>query len=150
MRRAEAGLALAATLHCLSGCAIGEVLGMALGAMLGWSNGMTIAVSIVLAFVFGYGLTIRSLVAGGMPLPAAARIALASDSLSIAVMELVDNLFMVVVPGAMDAGIEEIRFWLALLGSLVLAGVVAFPVNAWLIRRGGGHALVHRTHAGHH
>jgi len=150
MRGAEAGLALAATLHCLSGCAIGEVFGMALGVMLGWSNGLTIAVSIVLAFVFGYGLTIRSLVAGGMPLPAAARIALASDSFSIAVMELVDNLFMMAVPGAMDVGIGEIRFWLALLGSLVLAGIVAFPVNAWLIHRGGGHALIHRTHAGHH
>ena len=132
MSRADAGLAIAATLHCLSGCAIGEVLGMALGAGFSWSNGATIAVSIVLSFAFGYGLTIRSLVAGGMPLPAAARIALASDSLSIAVMELVDNLFMVIVPGAMDAGIDQLLFWAALIGSLALAGIVAFPVNAWL------------------
>ena len=150
MSRAGMDLAFAATLHCLSGCAIGEVLGMALGSMLGWSNVATIAVSILLAFAFGYGLTIRSLVRGGMPLPAAARIALASDSLSIAVMELVDNLFMVLVPGAMDAGIGQPLFWAALLGSLVLAGIVALPVNAWLIRRGGGHALIHQTHARHH
>ena len=143
-------LALAATLHCLSGCAIGEVLGMALGAWFGWSNGVTIAVSIVLAFFFGYALTVRSLLAGGMTLREAARIALASDTLSIAVMEIVDNLFMLVVPGAMDAGIGQPLFWGALLGSLILAGIVAFPVNAWLIRQGRGHAFVHRGHEGHH
>ena len=123
---------------------------MALGSMLGWSNGLTIAVAIVLAFAFGYGLTIRSLLAGGMGLREAGRIALASDTVSIAVMEVVDNVFMLIVPGAMDAGILQPLFWGALFGSLLLAGIIALPVNAWLIARGRGHALVHRSHEGHH
>jgi hypothetical protein len=150
MSRDNSRLALAATIHCLTGCAIGEVLGMALGAWLAWPNVATIVISIVLAFFFGYGLTIRSLLAGGMTLRETWRIALASDTLSIAVMEIVDNLFMLIVPGAMDAGIAQPRFWGALLSSLVLAGIVALPVNAWLIRQGRGHALVHRGHHGHH
>ena len=149
MNRTDARLVLAATLHCLSGCAIGEVLGMVLGDVFGWSNAVTIGASIALAVLFGYALTMRSLVAGGMKLADAGRIALASDTVSIAVMEVIDNLFMLIIPGAMDAGITQPLFWGALLGSLILAGIVAFPVNGWLIARGRGHALVHRSHEGH-
>jgi hypothetical protein len=141
-------LALAVTIHCLTGCAIGEVAGMTLGAVLGWGNGTTVAVSILLAFLFGYGLTLRSLAAANLPLSTALRLALASGTLSIAVMELIDNLFMLLVPGAMDAHVDQPLFWGALAGSLVLAGLVALPVNAWLIRRGRGHALVHGDHHG--
>ena len=139
-------LALAATIHCLTGCAIGEVTGMVLGNLLGWGDALTIAVSILLAFVFGYALTLRSLAAAKLPFPIALRLALASDTVSIAVMEVVDNLVMVLVPGAMDAHLDQPLFWGALAGALVLAGIVALPVNAWLIRRGQGHALVHGGH----
>ena len=142
-------LALNATIHCLTGCAIGEVTGMVLGSLLGWSDGLTIAVSVVLAFLFGYALTLRSLAAAKLPFRTALRLALASDTISIAVMEVVDNLVMVMVPGAMDAPLDRPLFWGALAGSLVLAGLVALPVNGWLIRRGQGHALVHGGHHGH-
>lgn len=139
-------LALSATVHCLTGCSIGEVLGMVIGTALGWNNGPTIAVSIALAFLFGYAFTLLPLRRGGLTLGAAARLALAADTLSITVMEVVDNSVMLVVPGAMDAGLSEPRFWVTLLLSLLVAGVAAYPVNRWLIRRGRGHALVHAHH----
>lgn len=142
-------LAFSATLHCLTGCSIGEVLGMVIGTGLHWRNGPTIAVSVALAFLFGYALTLVPLRRGGLSLGAATRLALAADTLSITVMEIVDNAIMLVVPGAMDAGLSQPLFWLALLVSLLLAGVAAFPVNRWLISRGRGHALVHRQHGGH-
>jgi hypothetical protein len=140
-------IVLAATLHCLGGCAIGEVLGMVLGTAFAWHNGTTVLVSIVLSFVFGYALTMRSLLAAGLGLAASVRTALASDTISIAVMEVIDNLFMLLLPGAMAARLDEPLFWASLAGSLLLAGTVAFPVNGWLIQRGLGHALVH---GGHH
>ncbi len=141
--------ALSATLHCLTGCAIGEVLGMVLGTAFGWSNGATVALSIVLAFFFGYLLTSLPLLRSGMPLGAVVPIALASDTVSIAVMEVVDNTIMVSIPGVMDAGLGDIAFWAALAGALVIAGAVALPVNRWLIGRGKGHAGVpqHHQHA---
>lgn len=139
-------VAFSATVHCLTGCSIGEVLGMVLGTSLAWTNERTIVVSIVLAFIFGYALTLRPLLGEGMAFMSAARLALASDTVSIAVMEVVDNSVMLAVPGAMDAPITAPVFWLALATSLVLAGVVAFPVNQWLIARGRGHAVVHEHH----
>jgi uncharacterized protein DUF4396 len=141
-------LARSATLHCLTGCAIGEVLGMVVGTSLGWSNAPTIALSIVLAFVFGYALTIRPLRAAGLPLARAVRLALASDTLSISVMEVVDNAIMLAVPGAMNAELTQPLFWVSLIVSLSIAGVSAYPVNRWLIVRGRGHALVHDVHEG--
>jgi hypothetical protein len=143
-------IAFSATIHCLTGCSIGEVLGMVLGTSLAWTNAMTVVVSIVLAFLFGYALTMRPLLRAGMGLLAAARLALASDTISIAVMELVDNSVMLAVPGAMDAPLTAAIFWIALAVSLVLAGIVAFPVNRWLIARGRGHAVVHAHHGGTH
>jgi hypothetical protein len=139
-------VAFSATIHCLTGCSIGEALGMVLGTSLAWTNGKTIVVSIVLAFLFGYALTMRPLLRDGMGLMAAARLALASDTISIAVMEVVDNSVMLAVPGAMDASLTSAIFWIALAISLVLAGIVAFPVNRWLIARGRGHAVVHAHH----
>ena len=139
-------LAFQATRHCLTGCAIGEILGLVIATQLGWHDLPSIILAIVLAFVFGYGLTLRPLVGSGMPLGEAARIAFAADTLSITVMEIVDNAIVVAVPGAMSAGITDGLFWGSLVLSLVIAGVVAFPVNRWLISRGQGHALVH----GHH
>jgi len=139
--------AWAATLHCLTGCAIGEVLGMVIGSALGWSNGATIALSVALAFFFGYLLTLRPLLAH-LGFARAARLALASDTASITVMEIVDNAIMLVVPGAMDAGLATLLFWASLVLSLVVAAVAAFPVNRWLIARGKGHAVVHAHH--HH
>ncbi len=141
-------MALSATLHCLTGCAIGEVAGMALGTSLGLSNLQTVAVSVGLAFVFGYSLTSMPLLRSGLALGAVIPIALATDTFSIVVMEIVDNLIMLVVPGAMDAGIGSVLFWGALSTSLVVAGAVALPVNRWLIGRGRGHAVLHAT--GHH
>ena len=140
--------AWSATLHCLTGCAIGEVAGMVIGTALGWGNAATIALAVVLAFLFGYALTMRPLLRGGLALPAAARLALASDTASIAVMEVVDNAVMLVIPGAMDAGLATPLFWGALALSLAIAAVAAFPVNRWLIARGMGHAVVH-AHHGH-
>jgi hypothetical protein len=143
-------LALRATLHCLTGCAIGEVLGMVIGTALGWSNAQTVALAIVLAFIFGYAMTAWPLLAAGLPLARALGTALAADTASIAIMEVVDNGVMLVVPGAMDAPISGLFFWIALAGSLVLAGIAAFPVNRWLLARGAGHALAHGRHGEEH
>jgi hypothetical protein len=143
--RALDRVALSATLHCLTGCAIGEIAGMVLGTALGLSNWATVALSIVLAFVFGYGLTSFPLLRAGLALAAVVPIALASDTLSIGTMEVVDNLIILVVPGAIDAGLGDILFWGSLAFSLAIAGVFAFPVNRWLLARGKGHAAVHET-----
>jgi hypothetical protein len=139
-------LALSATVHCLTGCAIGEVLGMVVGTALGWSDLETIVLAVVLAFFFGYGLTMRPLLASGVPFGRATRLALAADTISIAVMEIVDNGVMLVIPGAMDAHLTEPLFWGSLAVALAIAFVAALPVNYWLIRRGAGHAVVHAHH----
>jgi hypothetical protein len=138
-------VAISATLHCLTGCAIGEIAGMIIGTAAGLSNGGTIAISIVLAFVFGYGLTSLPLLRAGLALAVVAPIAFASDTLSIATMEAVDNTILVVIPGAMNAGLGTLLFWGSLAFSLVIAGCFAVPVNRWLIGRGKGHAVVHET-----
>jgi Domain of unknown function (DUF4396) len=138
-------VALSATLHCLTGCAIGEVVGMIVGTALGWSNWQTIALAVVLAFLFGYLLTSLPLLRAGLALGAVIPIALASDTASIAVMEVVDNAIVLLVPGAMEAGLGDVLFWGSLAFALVVAGAVAFPLNRWLIARGKGHAAVHRT-----
>jgi hypothetical protein len=138
-------VALSATLHCLTGCAIGEVVGMVIGTALGFSDWGTVALSVALAFLFGYSLTSLPLLRAGLALGAVVPIAFASDTLSIAVMELVDNAIVLAVPGAMDAGLDAVLFWGSLSFALAIAGVVAFPVNRWLIARGKGHAAVHAT-----
>jgi hypothetical protein len=143
--RALDAVALSATLHCLTGCAIGEVLGMIIGTALGWSALPTIVLAIVLAFLFGYALTSLPLLRAGLALSVVIPIALASDTLSIAIMEIVDNAIMLVVPGALDAGLGDLLFWGSLAVALVVAGAVAFPANRWLIARGKGHAVVHET-----
>jgi len=135
-----------ATLHCLTGCAIGEVLGMVIGIALGLHNAVTVILSIALAFVFGYGLTMRGVLRAGVDLRTAFTIALAADTVSIAIMELLDNAFIVAVPGAMDAGLTSMLFWASLGGSLLVAFVLTTPVNRWMISRGKGHAVVHRYH----
>jgi hypothetical protein len=135
-----------ATLHCLTGCAIGEVLGMVVGTTAGLSNGATVVVSIALAFFFGYGLTVRGVLRAGLPFGRAVRVALAADTLSIVVMEIVDNAFVLTVPGAMDAGVDSALFWGSLAGSLAIAFVVTVPVNRALMSRGRGHAVVHTLH----
>ncbi len=140
------GLALSATTHCLTGCAIGEVLGLAIGTAAGWSNGQTIALAVVLAFVFGYGLTAVPLLRSGMTIAAVAPLAFASDTLSIVIMEIVDNAMMVVIPGAMDAGLGDPLFWGALALAFAVAFAFAFPANRWLIARGKGHAVLHGMH----
>jgi Domain of unknown function (DUF4396) len=140
--------AFSATLHCLTGCAIGEVLGIVIGTALGWSTVATIALAIVLAFFFGYGLTMLPLLRSGIALGAALPLAFASDTLSITVMEIVDNFIIVVIPGAMDAGLGSLLFWGSLAFALAVAFVAAFPVNRYLISRGKGHAVVHKHH--HH
>jgi hypothetical protein len=139
------GMALSATLHCLTGCAIGEVVGVVVGTALALSNGPTIALGIVLAFVFGYTLTSLPLLRAGLALAVVAPIALASDTLSIATMEVVDNGIILVIPGAMDAGLGDILFWGSLSFSLFVAGFAAYPVNRWLLQRGKGHTAVHET-----
>jgi hypothetical protein len=139
-------LAWSATLHCLTGCAIGEVLGMVIGTAWGWSNLATIALAVVLAFLFGYALTIIPLLRSKLPLRRAHGLAFASDTISITVMEIVDNLMMLVIPGAMDAHIDNPLFWGSLAVALALAALAAFPVNRWLIARGHGHAVVHEHH----
>jgi len=139
-------VAFSATAHCLTGCAIGEVLGVAIGTALGWGNLETIVLAIVLAFFFGYSLTMLPLLRAGLALAAALPLAFASDTLSIAVMEIVDNAIILVIPGAMEAGLDEILFWGSLAFSLVVAFAAAFPVNRWLIARGKGHAVVHAYH----
>jgi hypothetical protein len=140
-------VALSATLHCLTGCAIGEVLGMIIGTAAGMSNGATIALSIALAFVFGYSLTSLPLLRSGMALAAVVPVALASDTISIAIMEVVDNAILLLVPGAMDQTLRDAGFYAALTASLMVAGAAALPVNRWLIARGKGHAVVHAHHA---
>jgi Domain of unknown function (DUF4396) len=139
-------IALAATLHCLAGCAIGEVAGMVIGTALGWGNMETIILAVVLAFVSGFSLTVVPLLRNGYGPSAAVRVALAADTASITIMEIVDNLIMLVIPGAMDAPLASMYFWASLTIALMLAGVAAFPVNRWFIARGRGHALAH----GHH
>jgi hypothetical protein len=143
--RALDSVAFSATLHCLTGCAIGEVVGMIAGTALGLSNLGTVVLSVALAFLFGYTLTSMPLLRAGMALAAVVPIALATDTFSIATMEVIDNAIMLAVPGAMDAGAADLLFWGSLSFSLVLAGVVAFPVNRWLITRGKGHAVLHET-----
>lgn len=142
-------LALSATVHCLTGCATGEVLGLVIGTALGWSAWPTIALAVGLAFAFGYLFTLLPLVRAGVGFRAAFGLALASDTASIAIMEVVDNGVMLAIPGAMAAGLTDLLFWGSLGLSLVVAGAAAFPVNRWLIARGRGHALVHQHH-GHH
>jgi len=139
-------LAVSATLHCLTGCAIGEVLGMVLATWWGWSDAPSIALAVVLAFFFGYSLTMIPVLRAGVALRSAIGIALAADSLSILVMEIVDNAVLLAVPGAMDAGLADLLFWSALAFSFLVAFVVTVPVNRWLIGRGKGHAVVHRYH----
>ena len=143
-------LAISATLHCLTGCAIGEVLGMVIGTALGWSDVQTIVLAVALAFVFGYAFTIGPVMRSGLPLRAAIPVALAADTVSITVMEIVDNAVMLLVPGAMDAGLASWLFWGSLAFALAVAFVVTVPVNRWLIGRGKGHAVVHQYHGGGH
>ncbi len=138
--------AFMATLHCLSGCTIGEILGLVIGTVLGWSNWPTVALAVALAFLFGYGMTLWPLRRAGMAWSTAVGVAFASDTLSMGTMEFVDNAIMLAIPGAMEAGLTDPLFWGSLLVSLLLAGAAAFPVNRWLIARGKGHALVHAHH----
>jgi Zn-dependent protease len=142
-------MAIMATRHCLTGCAIGEVLGMLLTTWWGWGNAGSIVLSIVLAFFFGYLLTFTGVRRAGADPRTAARAALASDTVSILTMEVVDNLFILVVPGAIAAGLDTALFWWSLAVSLAVAFVVAVPVNHWLLARGKGHAVVHRFHEEH-
>jgi hypothetical protein len=139
-------VAASATLHCLTGCAIGEVLGMVIGTSLGLGNWPTVALSVALAFAFGYALTMRGVLRAGLPFRRALAVALAADTVSIAVMEVVDNAVVLSVPGAMEAGISSALFWLTLAGSLAVAFVVTVPVNRAMISRGRGHAVVHGMH----
>ena len=142
-------VALQATLHCLAGCAIGEVLGMMFGSALGWPNGPTVVVSVILAFASGFALTMRPLLGAGLGLRRALGLALAADTASIALMEVVDNALMLAIPGAMDAHLGSALFWGSMALSLALAGAAAFPLNRWLIARGQGHAVVHAMHESH-
>ena len=146
--RARTRLAITATLHCLTGCAIGEVLGMIIGTALGWTDLQTVALAVGLAFLFGYAFTIGPVMRSGLALRAAVPVALAADTISITVMEVVDNAIMLGVPGAMDAGLISPLFWGALAFALLVAFVVTVPVNRWLIARGKGHAVVHQHHQG--
>jgi hypothetical protein len=142
--------AISATLHCLTGCALGEILGMVLTTALGWGNAANIVVSIALAFAFGYTLAMRPVLGAGVPFRRALGIALASDTVSITSMELMDNLGLIAIPGAIDAGLGDWLFWASLAGTLAIAFVITVPVNRWLIARGKGHALVHQYHHAHH
>ena len=139
-------MAVSATLHCLTGCAIGEILGMLIGTAAGLANGATIVISIELAFAFGYTLSTLPLLKAGLALGVALSIVLAADTLSIATMEVVDNIVVAVIPGAMDAGLVNVVFWVSLMISLVVAFAAAYPVNRFLLRRGKGHALTHEYH----
>lgn len=138
--------AVDATLHCLTGCAVGEVLGMVIATALGWGNAASIALSVGLAFMFGYALTLGPVLRAGVPLHRATRLTVASDTVSIATMEFVDNTFILFVPGAMAAGLADGLFWWSLALSLAIAFVIAVPVNRWLIARGRGHAVLHGLH----
>jgi hypothetical protein len=142
-------LAFSATVHCLTGCAIGEVLGMILSTWWGWGNGASIALSVALAFLFGYSLTSLPLLRSGLSVRQTAPLAFASDTASITTMEIVDNLFILAVPGAIAAGLGDALFWWSLAVSLLIAGALAFPVNRWLLARGKGHAAVHQFHHAH-
>ena len=135
-----------ATLHCLSGCAVGEVLGMVIGTAFGLSNGVTIALAVTLAFAFGYAFTMAPLLRSGILLRQAAKLAFAADTASITIMEIVDNAIMMIIPGAMNASLSQPLFWGALAAALVIAGAAAYPLNRWLIARGAGHAVVHAHH----
>ena len=139
-------LAARATTHCLIGCGIGEVIGLVVASALGWAALPSIVLAIALAFVFGYSLTLWPLLGAGMTLGAAAGLAFAADTLSITVMEIVDNAIVLLIPGAMEAGLDSLLFWGSLAAALAVAWVVAFPVNRWLIARGRGHAVVHGRH----
>ena len=139
-------VAFAATVHCLTGCAIGEVLGMIIGTALGWNDWQTIALAVALAFLFGYSFTLVPLLRSGLALAAAVPIALAADTISITIMEVVDNAIMLLIPGAMEAGLTNLLFWASLAFALLVAGAAAYPVNRWLIARGRGHAVVHAHH----
>jgi hypothetical protein len=141
-------IAISATVHCLTGCAIGEILGLALATWWGWSNAPSIALAFVLAFVFGYSFTVVPVYRSGMSLRRAIAVALAADTLSILTMELVDNAVMLSIPGTMDAGLSDPLFWGSLAFALAVAFVVTVPVNRWLIGRGRGHAVVHELHDG--
>lgn len=139
-------IAITATLHCLTGCAIGEVLGVVIGTALGWHDVPTIALAVVLAFIFGYGFTLVPLLRSGMSFRASLKIALAADTISIITMEIVDNLILILIPGALMAGLNTVHFWASLAVALFVAFVVTVPVNRWLIARGKGHAVVHQHH----
>jgi len=139
-------MAVSATLHCLTGCAIGEVLGMVLATWWGWGDAASIALAVALAFLFGYALTIAPVLRAGVALRAAIGVALAADTLSILTMEVVDNAILLAVPGAMDAGVSSLLFWASLAVALAVAFVVTVPVNRALIARGRGHAVVHQYH----
>lgn len=139
-------IALTATVHCLIGCSIGEVLGLAIATTLGWDNTASIVLATLLAFIFGYAFTLNPLLKSGMTVSAAASIAFAADTISIAVMEFVDNAVMLVIPGAMEAGVTDPLFWGSLILSLIAAFLAAWPVNRWLIAHGRGHAVVHSHH----
>jgi hypothetical protein len=141
--------AISATLHCLTGCAIGEILGLVIATALGWGDVASIAISVALAFFFGYLLTMLPLLRAGLAFGAAVPLALASDTFSIATMEVLDSLTVLLIPGAMDAGLGDLLFWASLAGALFLAFWAAFPVNRWLIARGKGHAVVHQFHDRH-
>lgn len=140
---------MSATLHCLTGCAIGEILGLIIGESLGWSNGQTVVLAVVLAFLFGYGLSIIPLLKANVAFGAAVGVVLAADTLSIATMEIVDNTVMAIIPGAMEAGLVNPVFWAGMSIALVVAFAAAFPVNRWLLMRGKGHALIHQYHGNH-
>lgn len=140
------GTAARATLHCLTGCAVGEILGMVIGTALAWGNAPTMVLAIVLAFLFGYSFTLFSVRRSGLGLRAAVKVALAADTVSIAVMELVDNGIIALTPGAMDAHLTEWLFWATLAAALAVAFVLTTPVNKWMIGRGKGHAVVHAHH----
>lgn len=138
--------AVSATLHCLIGCSIGEMSGMVIGLTLGLGPWTTITLAITLAFLSGYLMTLRALIHSGLRWVPAIRLALAADTLSILIMEIVDNAVMMLIPGAMDTHPTDVSFWLYMILSLILAGIAAFPVNRWLISRGQGHAVVHQSH----
>lgn len=139
-------IAWQATLHCLTGCAIGEVSGLVIGAALGWSVWPTIALAVTLAFLFGFALTALPLLRAGIPTAEALKLAFAADFASITIMEFVDNATMLLIPGVMDVGLADPLFWGSMAGALALAAVAAFPVNRWLIARGQGHAIIHARH----
>ncbi|GLZ81032.1 hypothetical protein Afil01_58390 [Actinorhabdospora filicis] len=143
------GAAAKATLHCLTGCAIGEILGLVIGTAFGWHNGATTVTAIVLAFVFGYALTMWGIRKSGLGFGQMVKIALAADTVSIVFMEIIDNGMMWVIPGAMDAGLNSGLFWGSLAVALLIAFLVTTPINKWIIGKGKGHAVVHQYHAGH-